>query len=112
MKKILLENALESWALAIYYCDEIIAGKATLANKKHFVDSLQNAIELFVKQQMLNVTDYRVAEVRHCDSNGQPLKDCLSSTNLNQYFCNSSTTDMDKFISIRQYEMTRRKQKK
>lgn len=100
MKKILLENALESWASAIYYCDEIIAGKATLANKKHFVNSLQNAIELFVKQQMLNVTDYRVAEVKHCDSNGQPLKDYLSSTDLNQYFCNISTTDMDKFISI------------
>lgn len=100
MKKILLENALESWASAIYYCDEIIAGKATLANKKHFVNSLQNAIELFVKQQMLNVTDYRVAEVKHCDSNGQPLKDYLSSTDLNQYFCNISTTDMDKFVSI------------
>ena len=100
MKKILLENALESWASAIYYCDEIIAGKATLANKKHFINSLQNAIELFVKQQMLNVTDYRVAEVKHCDSNGQPLKDYLSSTDLNQYFCNIITTDMDKFISI------------
>lgn len=100
MKKILLENALESWASAIYYCDEIIAGKATLANKKHFVNSLQNAIELFVKQQMLNVTDYRVAEVKHCDSNGQPLKDYLSSTDLNQYFCNISTTDRDKFVSI------------
>lgn len=100
MKKILLENALESWASAIYYCDEIIVGKATLANKKHFVNSLQNAIELFVKQQMLNVTDYRVAEVKHCDSNGQPLKDYLSSTDLNQYFCNISTTDRDKFVSI------------
>ena len=100
MKKILLENALESWASAIYYCVEIIAGKATLANKKHFVNSLQNAIELFVKQQMLNVTDYRVAEVKHCDSNGQPLKDYLSSTDLNQYFCNISTTDRDKFVSI------------
>ena len=100
MKKILLENALESWASAIYYCDEIIACKATLANKKHFVNSLQNAIELFVKQQMLNVTDYRVAEVKHCDSNGQPLKDYLSSTDLNQYFCNISTTDRDKFVSI------------
>lgn len=100
MKKILLENALESWASAIYYCDEIIAGKATLANKKHFVNSLQNTIELFVKQQMLNVTDYRVAEVKHCDSNGQPLKDYLSSTDLNQYFCNISTTDRDKFVSI------------
>lgn len=100
MKKILLENALESWASAIYYCDEIIAGKATLANKKHFVNSLQNAIELFVKQQMLNVTDYRVAEVKHCDSNGQPLKDYLSSTDLNQYFYNISTTDRDKFVSI------------
>lgn len=100
MKKILLENALESWASAIYYCDEIIAGKATLANKKHFVNSLQNAIKLFVKQQMLNVTDYRVAEVKHCDSNGQPLKDYLSSTDLNQYFCNISTTDRDKFVSI------------
>lgn len=43
MKKILLENALESWASAIYYCDEIIAGKATLANKKHFVNDMMTS---------------------------------------------------------------------
>ena len=49
---------------------------------------------------MLNVTDYRVAVVKNCDSNGQPLKDYLSSTDLNQYFCDIRTTDMDKFISI------------
>lgn len=88
MKKILIDNALESWSMAIYYCDQIMEGKATLLNRKYFVSSLQNAIELFLKQRMLDMCDYRVAEFCLSDSNGEPLRSYLSTKDLNSYFFN------------------------
>ncbi len=90
---ILLENALEAWASAIFYCDKIMAGKATLENKKHFIASLQNSVELFVKQYMINVNDYRVATVKQYDANGEPIKSYLASKDLNKYFNSISGSD-------------------
>lgn len=100
MKQILLDNALESWAMAIHYCDEIMLGKATLTNRKYFVTSLQNAIELFVKQYMLNTNDYRVAEVKKYEADGEPLKSYLMSTDLNEYFRSKNANEMKPFFTI------------
>ena len=100
MKQILLDNALESWAMAIHYCNEIICGKATLTNRKYFVTSLQNAVELFVKQYMLNVNDYRVAEVKKYDADGEPLKSYLMSTDLNEYFRSRNANEMKSFFTL------------
>jgi hypothetical protein len=61
LKHILRNNALESWSMAIRYCNTILDGRATLEYRKHFVSSLHNAVELFVKQRMLDINDYRVA---------------------------------------------------
>lgn len=52
MKHILRDNALEAWAMAIKYCEAILEGKATLEYRKHFVSSLHNAVELFIKQRI------------------------------------------------------------
>lgn len=92
MTQLLQSNALESWAMAISFCDQIMDGKAILSNQKYFVSSLQNAIELFTKQHMLNKCDYRVVVFTKIDSSGEPLKSYLSSTNLNDYIksCASS----------------------
>lgn len=98
---ILLENALEAWASAIYYCDEIMDGKSTLKNKKNFVDSLQNAIELFTKQIMLNRNDYRVAKVKKIDQHGEPLRSYLNANELNEFFKNIVGTEaMKDFITM------------
>ena len=67
VKKILLDNALEAWAMAIRYSELIMAGKVTLANRKSFVSYLHNSIELFAKQHMLDVNDYRVAKAQKTD---------------------------------------------
>ena len=88
MKKLLLDNALEAWAMTISYCDQIMAGRVTLTNRKYFVSSLQNAIELFAKQHMLDVNDYRVAQVRKIDSNGEPMRGYFLASDLNTYFDN------------------------
>ena len=88
MKQILRANALESWASAISYCNQIMDGNAILSNQKFFVSSLQNSIELFTKQHMLNKCDYRVIEFTRMDSSGEPLKSYLSANNLNDYMKN------------------------
>lgn len=46
--------------MSIRYCDCILEGKAALEYRKHFVSALHNAVELFVKQLILNNTDYQV----------------------------------------------------
>lgn len=90
MKHILRENALEAWSMAIKYCNDISIGKATLEYRKHFVSSLHNAVELFIKQRMLDVNDYRVVEIKNgILSNGQPAKDFYNAIDLNTYFMNS-----------------------
>lgn len=58
-KGILEDNALEAWAKAIEDCIDIRKGKVTLGYRKNFVGHLHNAVELFVKQRMLN------AGIRH-----------------------------------------------
>ncbi len=73
-KKILLDNAWVSWANAIRYCDQICSGQITLEVRKNFVSALQNALELFFKQIMLDKCDYRVAEPRQVDVRGEPAK--------------------------------------
>lgn len=65
MKHILQDNALESWAMAIKYSNFILNGKATLQYRKQFVSSLHNAVELFIKQLMLDNNDHRVCSVRN-----------------------------------------------
>ena len=99
-----MDNALESWVLAIHYCDEIIAGKATLGNRKYFVSSLQNAIELFIKQYMLNICDYRVIETKDMELDVEPLASYLSAKDLNKYFYDLHRNDsasMKKFFSAK-----------
>ena len=100
--EILLNNAYESWVQAIKNARNIKNGLVTLQYKKAFVSNLHNAVELFLKQLMLNQQDYRIAtvKVRRMDSNGNPLKNYYQATNLNQYFKNLLPEERKVFISI------------
>lgn len=60
MGQLLMENAFEAWIAAVRYCKDIKEGKCTLQYQKGFVSSLHNAVELFLKQMMLNNNDHRV----------------------------------------------------
>lgn len=62
MRQILIDNALESWKSAISYANDIVNGTATLEYRKHFVASLHNAVELFIKQRMLDVGEHDVCK--------------------------------------------------
>lgn len=99
-KKILLDNALVSWVNAIRNCDQILAGKITLDVRKNFISSLHNAIELFFKQIMLDNCDYRVAEPRRIEADGEPAKAFYAATDLNAYFESLDSDTRNKFVSI------------
>ena len=88
MRKILLDNAYESWSSAIEYHDYIKQGYATIKYKKQFVSSLHNAVELFLKQILLDKNDHDVAEIKKVKNADMAnlRAEYYASHNLNQFF--------------------------
>lgn len=107
MKPVLMENAFEAWAAAIRFCDDIKDGKATLQYQKDFVLSLHNAVELIMKQMLLNNNDHRVAEVRKAknEADAKLLFDYFKATDLNSFFDTLSNEDLSKFNTIQFNEL-------
>lgn len=102
MKQILLDNAYEAWKNAISYHDKIKKGYSTLEYQKGFVSSLHNAVELFLKQIMLNNNDHDVAWIGKVKSkkDAQLQLDYYNATDLNAYFSQLSSDDLNKYSSI------------
>lgn len=102
MKPVLMDNAFEAWAAAIRYCNDIKDGKATLQYQKNFVSSLHNAVELIMKQMMLNNNDHSVAEIRNLENEADAklLLDYFKATDLNSFFNSLSDDELSKFSTI------------
>lgn len=102
MRPILMDNAFEAWVAAIRYCNDIKDGKATLQYQKNFVSSLHNAIELIMKQMLLNNNDHSVADVRKRikKANAKLLQDYSNATNLNRFFAKLPDEELSKFETI------------
>ena len=102
MRPILMDNAFEAWAAAIRYCNDIKDGKATLQYQKNFVSSLHNAVELIMKQMLLNNNDHSVADVRKRikKANAKLLQDYSNATNLNRFFATLPDEKLSKFETI------------
>lgn len=102
MRPILMDNAFEAWAAAIRYCNDIKDGKATLQYQKNFVSSLHNAVELIMKQMLLNNNDHSVADVRKRikKANAKLLEDYSNATNLNRFFATLPDEELSKFETI------------
>ena len=102
MKPILMDNAFEAWVAAIRYCNDIKDGKATLQYQKNFVSSLHNAVELIMKQMLLNNNDHRVAKVRNLENedDAKLLLDYFKATDLNRFFNTLSDDILSKFSTI------------
>ena len=107
MKPVLTENAFEAWATAIRFCDDIKDGKATLQYQKNFVSSLHNAVELIMKQMLLNNNDHKVAEIRKVknEADAKLALDYFASTNLNRFFDKLSNDELAKFNTIQFNEL-------
>lgn len=103
--QILLDNFIEAWINAIKYHDKIMKGYITLGIQKQFVSSLHNAVELCLKQKMLDKNDTFVAEIRII----KDKKDAELSVKyfqkaekglLNEFFEELSKDEISKFRSI------------
>lgn len=102
MNKILIDNAYEAWKNAVRYHRRILNGLFTLENKKGFVSSLHNAVELFLKQIMLDDNNHKVAWVRKTNTieSAQMQLNYLKSTDLNTFFELLSANELLTFYSI------------
>lgn len=102
MKKILLDNALESWSIAVKYCNKIKNGLCTLHYQKTFVSSLHNAIELLLKQIMLDNNDHSIIDKMKVKSEDDALLQLnyYKATSLNEFFKSLSDEDRNKLHSI------------
>lgn len=107
MKPILMDNAFEAWAAAIRYCNDIKDGKATLQYQKNFVSSLHNAVELIMKQMMLNNNDRDVAWIRKKKdkANAKLLQDYSNATDLNLFFSQLQDDELLKFETIHFHDL-------
>lgn len=101
-RKVLLDNAYESWIMAIKYCNLLYDGLATLENKKNFVSALHNAVELFFKQIMLDKNEHKVAYIGSIKdvNDAQLVLKYMNSTDLNLFFKTLQPEDLKKFKSI------------
>ena len=113
MRQILLDNAFEAWAAAIRFCKDIKDGKCTLQYQKSFISSLHNAVELFMKQMMLNDGNHDVAYIRGKAKNGnkQLSQDYTRASDLNGFFASLLHAETAKFASIT-FEMLKKQHRK
>lgn len=102
-----MDNAFEAWAAAIRFCNDIKEGKATLQYQKNFVSSLHNAVELIMKQMLLNNNDHSIAEVRKPkkEADAKLLLDYFRATDLNRFFESLSNDELSKFHTIQFNEL-------
>ena len=107
MKPILMDNAFEAWTEAVRFCNDIKDGKATLQYQKKFVSSLHNAVELIMKQMLLNNNDHRVAFIKEPkDEIDEKLSlDYSKATNLNRFFESLSSDEISRFQTIQFYKL-------
>lgn len=113
MRPILMDNAFEAWAAAIRYCNDIKDGKATLQYQKNFVSSLHNAVELIMKQMLLNNNDHSVAFIKEPkDERAEKLSfDYSKATDLNRFFGSLSSDEISRFYTIPFYKLIQKHKK-
>ena len=113
MRPILMDNAFEAWAAAIRYCNDIKDGKATLQYQKNFVSSLHNAVELIMKQMLLNNNDHSVAFIKEPkDERDEKLSfDYSKATDLNRFFGSLSSDEISRFYTIPFYKLIQKHKK-
>lgn len=113
MRPISMDNAFEAWAVAIRYCNDIKDGKATLQYQKNFVSSLHNAVELIMKQMLLNNNDHSVAFIKEPkDEKDEKLSfDYSKATDLNRFFGALSSDEISRFHTIPFYKLIQKHKK-
>ena len=68
MKRIIIDNAYIAWSTILRYRNILLDGRDTIQNKKNYISSFHNAVELFSKQVMIDNNDYRVLNIKKIDA--------------------------------------------
>ena len=109
----MMDNAFEAWASAVRFCKDIKDGKATLQSQKSFVSSLHNAVELIMKQMLLNNNDHSVAFIKEPkDERDEKLSfDYSKAIDLNRFFGSLSSNEISRFHTIPFYKLIQKHKK-
>ena len=91
----------------IRFCDDIQNGKATLQYQKNFVSSLHNAVELIMKQMLLNNNEHSVANIKNIrtKADAKLLYNYFNANDLNGFFNKLSANELSKFTTIQFNEL-------
>lgn len=93
----LITHARSTWLIAVENCKKMVDGLIDFEQMKMFVTTLHNAIEINLKQIMLDYNDHDVL----VEKDNSPLSnDFKSSTNLNEYFINLNHNEVKKMYTI------------
>lgn len=86
MKRILIDNAYIAWSTMLRYRNILLDGRDTIQNKKNYISSFHNAVELFSKQAMIDNNDYRILNIKNDEKDGKFARRFFQATDLNQFF--------------------------
>ena len=102
MRKILQKHFLLSWRMAVSNARLLLSGLVDLEQKKYFISSLHNAIEIGCKQILIDENDYSV--INHGRIKNMKLlnkySDACINKDLNTFFSSLSNTQLSDLFSI------------
>lgn len=98
VKKFLKEHFTIAWSIAVNNCNKLLDGLVDLNQKKVFVSSLQNAIEIGFKQLMIDQSNHKI--IKYGNMEVEDAKEFLNSSDLNVYFDNLYKGNKEKFDKI------------
>lgn len=102
MGKILQKHFLLSWRMAVSNAKLLLSGLVDLEQKKYFVSSLHNAIEIGCKQILIDENDYSV--INHGNIKDMKLlkkySEACINNDLNKFFSSLNNTQISDLFSI------------
>ncbi len=96
--KFLEKHCQMAWEMAVHHCNLLCSGLTDVTQRKLFISSLTNAIELGFKQILIDLNDKNVINQRKL-CNHVLLSNFNSASNLNSYFSFLSPTDLAQFYT-------------
>jgi len=87
-----------AWEMAVHHSDLIFDGLTDLTEKKLFVSSFQNALEILFKQRLLDLNDHQVLNIRKLRD---PIlrQNFFASTDLNAFFASLPPQELSNLFS-------------
>ena len=90
-----------TWQIAVHNCKLIFDGLTDLEQRKQFISSFQNAVELCLKQYLIDKNDIFVLHGPKMSSGPKLIiyNNCMLSTDYNSFFSGLSISDLEEVYS-------------